>query len=434
METFWDTLGIKPTTDTKKIRKAYSALVKVHNPEDDEEQFKKINGAYKAAMKFAASFEKLNVSDEQIVITDVRSDGSFGVKFLDKDGKPLFPTPPAALPDKEPSADMPEHISDKKFDFDSIDSSVVKAYTYEEASERAGMIMFAKGFAVPDSETTRSIKKFLDDNDLVNILGRKPDPGKEKEASKEALRIAELIVDNDLSAQKVIWQFYFLSPLVTSLRTDLDFYTDLEKYINGKQLPFRNLYAISESSGFHPKVVNLVKKDPKTDPCVIDFRSRVPFRYVKGKYPDLENMMKRAKPDEFKQLTDFLSKVPVNIYGILMPYFRPDTKASVVDASYVFDYLTSDPRCKEIKDNRLMWRLYFGSRLVKPIIKNPDLYAALKKQVDDKKLPKPFLKMINKEVKPLVTDSGYFVRMFALSAISILLFLVVILLGATIFV
>ena len=128
MEIFWDTLGIKPTTDTKKIRKAYSALVKIHNPEDDEEEFRKINGAYKAAMKFAANFERLDVSDEQIQITDVRPDGSFGVKFFDKDGKPLFPEPPKTPPDKDPSFEPKKEEEPLKEDdvtsCDCIDSSV----------------------------------------------------------------------------------------------------------------------------------------------------------------------------------------------------------------------------------------------------------------------------------------------------------------------
>ena len=72
MNTFWDNLGIKPTVDTGKIRKAYSALVKKHNPEDDEETFRIINQAYKAAMRFAGSFSSLDVSDDQIVITDIK--------------------------------------------------------------------------------------------------------------------------------------------------------------------------------------------------------------------------------------------------------------------------------------------------------------------------------------------------------------------------
>ena len=403
METFWDTLGIKPTTDTKKIRKAYSALVKIHNPEDDEEKFRKINGAYKAAMKFAANFERLDVSDEQIQITDVRPDGSFGVKFFDKDGKPLFPEPPKTTPDKDPSfepkkEEEPEHVEDKLFDFDSIDSSVVKAFTYEEAIERAGMITFAIGFAVPDSPKTRQIKKFLDDNNIVKAMSNSVTPGDESEGASEALRIAELFIDNGMSDEKVLWQFYFLSPLVMSLRTDLGFYTELEQMINLRKLTGKHAFAISEGSPFHPRIYNIVKRNQDTDPYTIDFISRVPFRYKSGKYPQLENMMKKEKPDEFKALTDFLSKVSLNIYGVLMPAVRPFYKYVSQDASAIFDFIMTSPECKDMKKNRLLWKLFFKSNLVKPVINDPSFHHLLTTLCIRNKCTKDVIRVIKKEM------------------------------------
>ena len=400
METFWDTLGIHATTDTKKIRKAYSALVKIHNPEDDEEQFRKINAAYKAAMKFAGSFAHLNVSDEQIEITDVRPDGSFGVKFLDKDGNPLYPTPPKTTPDKDPAFDEkkeeePEHVGDKLFDFDSIDSSVVKAMTYEEVTESAGMITFALGFAVPDTPKTREIKKFLDDNGIVKAMSLRAEPGKESEGAQEALRIAELFIDSGMSEEKVLWQFYFLSPLVMSLRAELDFFISLEELIRDSDLPAAHLYAIRDGCPSHPRIY---KPDKSKKVQTLDFTSKVPFRYKKGKYPALEELMKNEKPADFKELTDFLTHVSVNLYGILMPKIVPVHNEALQEAVYAFNFILTSPECEKMRKKRILWRLYFKGPLVsRTLIWQGDFRAALTKHTADKDIPKDILKVIKKE-------------------------------------
>lgn len=408
-EIFWDTLGIAPTTDTKKIRKAYSGLVKQHNPEDDEEAFRKINQAYRAAMNFARQMSALNISDDQIVVTDKREDGSFGVQFVNRDGTPLLPTPPAALPEQTPSAAdkadtgdkgeaAPEQMEDKEFDFGSIDSSVVKAYSFAEASERAGMISFAIGFAVPDSERTRAVKKFLDENNIVSVLGERGAPGEESGARKEGLRVAELIVDSEYVGEKVLWQFYFTSPLIISLRIDLHFYIKLEDLINGKNFPIKTLLAVADGSGLRPLIVNTGAKVNDEPKYAIDLRSRVPFRYEEGKYPALDKLMKKEKPEEYKTLTDFLSKVPVNLYGILMPFFHPNIKDSVGEAAYAFKYITTSQDCKDMRDNRLLWKLYFKGNLVTPIMRIYELHMEITKQTMSCKLPLGTLKIIKKEM------------------------------------
>ena len=402
-EIFWDILGIPATTDTSKIRKAYSKLVKEHGPEDDEEGFKKINGAYKAACKFAANFERLGVSDEQIVITDKRPDGSFGVKFLDNDGKPLYPTPPSTLPELDPrfagnKASEPQYVEDREFDFESIDSSVIKDYSFEEVSERAGMISFATGFAVPDSPKTRKIKKFLDDNKIILDLSKRVMPGEEKDGRGNGLRIAKLIMDSEFIDQKVIWQFFFTSPLVISLRIDLHFYIRLEDLINEKCFPVETLFAIANGSGMRPFIVNTGAKVNEKPKYAIDLRSRVPFRYEEGKYPELDKLMKKEKPEEYKKLADFLSKVSINLYGMLMPFFHPNIKDSVGEAAYAFNYITTSPDCKDMLDNRLLWKLYFKGNLVNPIMRNYDLHMAIKTQTMKVKLPLKVLKTIKKEM------------------------------------
>ena len=50
IESIWDILGIDPTTDKKKIKKAYAEKTKVYHPEDYPEEFKIVQEAYQWAM------------------------------------------------------------------------------------------------------------------------------------------------------------------------------------------------------------------------------------------------------------------------------------------------------------------------------------------------------------------------------------------------
>ncbi|MGH9388310.1 MAG: hypothetical protein ACRD1Z_01760, partial [Vicinamibacteria bacterium] len=54
MVTFWEVLGIDPTTDRRVIKKAYAARLKEFHPEDDPEGFAIVRSAYEAARSWAA--------------------------------------------------------------------------------------------------------------------------------------------------------------------------------------------------------------------------------------------------------------------------------------------------------------------------------------------------------------------------------------------
>lgn len=49
----WRTLAIEPTADLAEIRRAYAAKLKLANPEDNAEAFKKLRAAYETAVKWA---------------------------------------------------------------------------------------------------------------------------------------------------------------------------------------------------------------------------------------------------------------------------------------------------------------------------------------------------------------------------------------------
>ena len=54
IESIWDILGIEPTSDRKKIKKAYAEKIKIYHPEDYPEEFKIVQEAYQWAMKYAS--------------------------------------------------------------------------------------------------------------------------------------------------------------------------------------------------------------------------------------------------------------------------------------------------------------------------------------------------------------------------------------------
>lgn len=402
MGTFWDVLGIKPTTDTDKIRKAYSALIKVHNPEDDPEEFKKINAAYKAAVNFARNFTAMGVTDEQLSITDVRPDGSFGVHIQSKDGKPFVPknangTPlPAAFEQEDKASPDIE----KAFDFDQIDSTVVKDLTQDEINKMSGMITVVPGFNVPDSKTSREIKSYLyDELNIVDDLARRANPEEAGDLIDDAVTIATAFIERGkFIGEKLLWQIYFLSPMIISLKFNLFFYRRLEMLINNANLHPRIVFAISDAHPNLPRVYIMKKDNPENDIARVDFLSKVPFRYIEGEYPDLDAIMKKEDPEEVKKLIRFLETIPVNLYGMMMPSFPPANNQRIQDAGLALNIILTAPYCKDMVNNRLLWKLYFRGKLISPIIHKQVLHTALTKQTMERKIPKETLKIIKKEM------------------------------------
>ena len=394
MGTFWDVLGINPTTDTGKIRKAYSALIKVHNPEDDPEEFKKINSAYKAAVKFARQFSAMGVTDDQIKITDVRPDGSFGIQLLGKDGKPFVPN--IVRKKEEEEIKDPEEAKEALFDFDSIDSSVVKDLTPEEINEMSGMLSIVPGFNVPDSEIGRAIKTYLNDElNIVNDLAVHPKPEDESRTVDDAITIATAFLQNDkFNAEKILWQVYFLSPMIRGLGANLIFYRRLEMLINNAQVHPRIAVAISNAHPSNPRVYIM-----KEEISRIDFLSKVPFRYKEGEYPDFDNLMKKEKKEEVDKLIKFLETTPIaSFYGLLMPSFWPSYNNRIADVKTALHIITTAPFCKEMLNNRLLWKLFFRGKLVSPIVHKDDLHTAVTKTTLEVKLPREVIKIMKKEI------------------------------------
>ncbi len=400
MEIFRDILGIEPTTDEKKIRRAYSALIKIHNPEDDEEEFKKINTAYKTAMEFARRFAHLEVPDERIKITDVRKDGSIQVRFLDENGQPLNLAPSGGISAPAKAGKERKKTEDTgpgAFEFDDIDTTVVKDLSKDEIDRMAGFIDIAPGFPVPDSGRGRKLKAFIEEHELVKYLGRKAGPDELEQCREDALYTAGLILrEKELAGEKILWRFFFLSPEVCSLYDDLSFYIKLEKLINDTVTEPWMAAVISEGSPMRPRSYIIRTRDGK-QALKTDFISRVPFRYAKDKYPRLDLLMRNENPEEYGKLCGFLSSVRVNLYGLLMPSVRLFAKEASDDFMFAFNYILTSPDCSDMRENRLLWKLFFKGSLMSPITEDKDVRAALNKYTLEHNVNKRILKLIRKE-------------------------------------
>lgn len=72
--TVWDTLGIPPTTDVAKIKKAFADKSKKHHPEDDPEGFIALRQAFRAAV---AAAERQAAGRQDAGLEDMASAGSY---------------------------------------------------------------------------------------------------------------------------------------------------------------------------------------------------------------------------------------------------------------------------------------------------------------------------------------------------------------------
>lgn len=75
----WEILGISPTADIVRIKKAYADRAKEWHPEEHPEEFKRLRGAYQEALKQAKghgaqiSWEAAKPQTAEKAETDIRS-------------------------------------------------------------------------------------------------------------------------------------------------------------------------------------------------------------------------------------------------------------------------------------------------------------------------------------------------------------------------
>ncbi|WP_271814437.1 J domain-containing protein [Clostridium beijerinckii] len=91
---WWNVLEIPYDSDIKTIKKAYSRLLKIYNPEDDPEGYQKLREAYDSAIKYAKKNNKNqkvinNILDENIVseVEGIEDKEYISESYLNEDKK-----------------------------------------------------------------------------------------------------------------------------------------------------------------------------------------------------------------------------------------------------------------------------------------------------------------------------------------------------------
>lgn len=67
MQDIWKILGIEPTTEKKKIKKAYAEMVKIYHPEEHPKEYKELRDAYQLAINYAS----YTITNQQVSIDNV---------------------------------------------------------------------------------------------------------------------------------------------------------------------------------------------------------------------------------------------------------------------------------------------------------------------------------------------------------------------------
>lgn len=128
----WNTLGIEPTKDIKKIKHAYASASKKYHPEEHPEEFKRLQKAYKEAMKYAKSEAEVPQEPESVIksesIPETRSESKSALKPGSKlepkpeqkpkqetKPEPKFVSPPVPKPEQPQAQPMPSLKVEDKF-------------------------------------------------------------------------------------------------------------------------------------------------------------------------------------------------------------------------------------------------------------------------------------------------------------------------------
>ena len=65
----WDILEINPTKDKQEIKRAYAKKTIIYHPEENPEEFKTLQNAYKSALAYAKTDNNHTINHDKEIIT-----------------------------------------------------------------------------------------------------------------------------------------------------------------------------------------------------------------------------------------------------------------------------------------------------------------------------------------------------------------------------
>ncbi len=117
---WWEVLGVSPDADTAEIKRAYSALIKHHRPDDDPEAFSRIRAAFEAGRRVAKKNRNQEPSKPGVQELSSPPEPSLNPRQeparYDQPFKPIYQqdfsySPPEELTPEEPQPVRPDYRS-----------------------------------------------------------------------------------------------------------------------------------------------------------------------------------------------------------------------------------------------------------------------------------------------------------------------------------
>ena len=199
---FWSILGIQPTNNLKDIKRAYAKQSKVYHPEDDPENFQRLQKAYQEALAWQKSHSENE--DMEAVIGHKQADGS--VVGL------------VSASQLEDSFKQAADASKSRQNQESIEELELKASTTEEVENEQ-----VAEYEVQQVNSEQEEQEQLDELDLSDIHETFNDSESYQSNIDDSVLREDLAIEDQDSFLQVVEEHFLYYPLTIS---------ELEDYIS----------------------------------------------------------------------------------------------------------------------------------------------------------------------------------------------------------
>ena len=238
---YWDILGIEPTTDIKKIKRAYATAAKKNNPEEFPEKFREVHDAYEQAMKFASSKSSAFVVKEDIVEnTDYIDVRELGITFEDLQNLYVY------IPENKNSTE--------DFCFDEVGISSENTETKSSDDENLSVFVDKKVKSVNDIEDNFN----FDDVDVIQNKYKKFDSYAQRHKFISSIvlkKMRNLAEDHDTQCSCYVWKTFLSDKDVVEVLSDVANHSVLDSILKRKRFTLQIANMFSYAIGGKCKVV-----------------------------------------------------------------------------------------------------------------------------------------------------------------------------------